>query len=60
MTDGKEKVEKFKYLQVTPRDKSWGLAVTTAALQENYPFWLSVWAEPERRQRQQQNRLDFM
>ena len=29
-TTGKEKVEKFKYLQVTPRDKSWGLAVTTA------------------------------
>lgn len=28
-TTGKEKVEKFKYLQVTPRDKSWGLAVTT-------------------------------
>ena len=29
-TTGKEKVEKFKYLQVTPRDKSWGLAITTA------------------------------
>lgn len=28
-TDKKERIEQFKYLQISPRDKSWGLAVTT-------------------------------
>ncbi len=37
MTDGKEKVEKFKYLQATPRDKSWGLAVTTVGYRHVHP-----------------------
>lgn len=42
-TNGKEKVENFRYLQVTPRDKSWGLAVTTVGYQhvrpgESYPL----------------------
>lgn len=42
-TTGKEKVERSKYLQTTPRDKSWGLAVTTAGFQhvhagECYPL----------------------
>ena len=37
-----KKVEKFKYLQVSPRDKAWGLAVTSAGFHhvhpgENYP-----------------------
>ena len=36
------KVEKFKFLQVSPRDKAWGLAVTSAGFHhvhpgENYP-----------------------
>lgn len=39
---GKEKVEHYRYLQISPRDKSWGLAVTTAGFQhvrpgESYP-----------------------
>ena len=34
---GKEKVERFRYLQVTPRDKSWGLAVTTVGLRHVRP-----------------------
>ena len=34
---GKEKVERFRYLQVTPRDKSWGLAVTTVGLRHMRP-----------------------
>ena len=42
-TTGKEKVEKYTYLQTTPRDRSWGLAVTTAGYQhvhagESYPL----------------------
>lgn len=37
------KVEHFKYLQASPRDKSWGLAITTAGFQhvhqgETYPL----------------------
>lgn len=32
-----KKIEHFKYLQVTPRDKSWGLAVTTAGFQHVPP-----------------------
>lgn len=36
-TNGKEKVERFRYLQVTPRDKSWGLAVTTVGLRHVRP-----------------------
>lgn len=28
-TEKKERIEQFKYLQISPRDKSWGLAVTT-------------------------------
>ena len=40
---GKEKVEHYRYLQISPRDKSWGLAVTTAGFQhvrpgESYPL----------------------
>lgn len=31
------KVENFKYLQISPRDKSWGLAVTTAGFQHAHP-----------------------
>ena len=34
---GKEKVERFRNLQVTPRDKSWGLAVTTVGLRHVRP-----------------------
>lgn len=39
----KKKVEHFKYLQASPRDKSWGLAITTAGFQhvhtgETYPL----------------------
>ncbi len=42
-TNSREKVERYKYMQTTPRDKSWGLAVTTAGYQhvhpgENYPL----------------------
>lgn len=32
-TPDKEKVERYSYLQPTPRDRSWGLAVTTVGLQ---------------------------
>lgn len=37
------RIEQFKYLQISPRDKSWGLAVTTAGYQhvqpgDNYPL----------------------
>lgn len=32
-----KKIEHFKYLQVSPRDKSWGLAVTTAGFQHVHP-----------------------
>ncbi|MBR5828648.1 MAG: hypothetical protein IKY47_01185, partial [Bacteroidaceae bacterium] len=32
-----EKAATFKYLQVAPRDKSWGLAVTTAGFQHIKP-----------------------
>ena len=43
MTDNTTKVERFRYLQTTPRDKSWGLAVTTVGFQhvrpgDNYPL----------------------
>ncbi len=34
---GKERVENYKYLQISPRDKSWGLAVTTAGFQHVHP-----------------------
>lgn len=34
---GKEKVEHYRYLQISPRDKSWGLAVTTAGFQHVHP-----------------------
>ena len=42
-TPDKEKVERYSYLQPTPRDRSWGLAVTTVGLQhvragESYPL----------------------
>lgn len=33
----RNKEENFKYLQITPRDNSWGLAVTTAGFQHVYP-----------------------
>ena len=36
-TTDKEKVESYRYLQVTPRDKSWGLAVTTVGFQHVHP-----------------------
>ena len=44
-TPDKEKVEHYKYLQLSPRDKSWGLAVTTAGFQhvrpgDSYPLSL--------------------
>ena len=44
-TPDKEKVEHYKYLQISPRDKSWGLAVTTAGFQhvrpgDSYPLSL--------------------
>lgn len=32
-----KKVEHFKYLQISQRDKSWGLAVTTAGFQHVHP-----------------------
>ena len=32
-----KKVEHFKYLQISPRDNSWGLAVTTAGFQHVHP-----------------------
>ena len=32
-----KKVEKFKYLQVSPRDKAWGLAVTSAGFHHVHP-----------------------
>ena len=40
---GKEKVENYRYLQISPRDKSWGLAVTTVGFQhvhlgDSYPL----------------------
>ena len=31
------KAENFKYLQISPRDRSWGLAVTTAGFQHVHP-----------------------
>lgn len=34
---GKEKVEQFKYLQISPRDSSWGLAITTVGYQHVHP-----------------------
>ena len=34
----KSKVEQYKYLQISPKDKSWGLAVTTAGYQHVSPF----------------------
>ena len=42
-TEKKNKIEQFKYLQISPRDKSWGLAVTTVGYLhieagENYSF----------------------
>ena len=41
MTEEREttepRTEQFKYIQVTPRDKSWGLAVTTAGYQHVHP-----------------------
>lgn len=36
-TDSREKVERYKYMQTTPRDKSWGLAVTTTGYQHVHP-----------------------
>lgn len=41
----KLKVEQFKYLQISPRDKSWGLAISTVGFQhisagETYPLSL--------------------
>lgn len=33
----KEKIENYRYLQISPRDKSWGLAVTTAGFQHVHP-----------------------
>ena len=57
-TAGKEKVEKFKYLQTSPRDKSWGIAVTTAGFQhvyagESYPLSTppTEYAFPENKRR---------
>ncbi len=35
--DTKKEAEKFKYLQTSPRDKLWGLAVTTAGFQHIKP-----------------------
>ena len=35
----KNKVEQFKYLQISPKDKSWGLAVTTAGYQHVPPHY---------------------
>ena len=37
MTDNTTKVERFRYLQTTPRDKSWGLAVTSVGFQHVRP-----------------------
>lgn len=42
-TEKRAKIEEFKYLQISPRDKSWGLAVTTVGFQhvnpgEEYPI----------------------
>ncbi len=36
-TNKRHKVENFKYLQISPKDKSWGLAVTTAGFQHVSP-----------------------
>lgn len=36
-TTGKEKVERFKYMQTAPRDRSWGLALTTVGFQHVHP-----------------------
>ena len=36
-TNGREKVEHFRYLQISPRDESWGLAITTAGFQHVHP-----------------------
>ena len=35
-TEKNTKTEQFKYLQISPRDKSWGLAVTTVGFQHIY------------------------
>ena len=34
---GKERIEHYRYLQISPRDRSWGLAVTTAGFQHVHP-----------------------
>lgn len=34
----KARIEQFKHLQISPKDKSWGLAVTTAGYQQVPPF----------------------
>lgn len=56
--NSKEKVERFKYMQTTPRDRSWGLAVTTAGYRHVHAgeeFPLSVHPDgynfPENRRR---------
>lgn len=36
-TGSREKVERYRYMQTTPRDKSWGLAVTTTGYQHVHP-----------------------
>lgn len=36
-TTDKEKVERYSYLQTTPRDRSWGLAVTTVGFRHVRP-----------------------
>lgn len=36
-TTGKENIERYSYLQTTPRDRSWGLAVTTVGFQHVHP-----------------------
>lgn len=36
-TTDKEKVERYSYLQATPRDRSWGLAVTTVGFRHVRP-----------------------
>ena len=33
----KQRIEQFKHLQISPKDKSWGLAVTTAGYQHVSP-----------------------
>ena len=34
---GKERIEHYRYLQISPRDRSWVLAVTTAGFQHVHP-----------------------